>query len=617
MTLFRRTPKTRFAFFVLADIFLVSLAILLAFFLRFDGAIPTAYLAGPLQVTIALAVVLLIPLLYAFRLYWISWSYVSTEELLSLWKAVTIGFIFLTSSVLLLSGTAVFVGFPRSVLVISYMLVFVLLGGLRIAKRIYLQIFSNRISEGARRTLIVGAGDAGEQLVRSMLTRREGYVPVCFVDDSAIKKNVFVHGIQVVGRIDDIPEAVARYGIEEIIVALPSAGSDVIRRAVEQSRKAGLRKVRVLPSLEELVDGRISMEIVREVQVEDLLGREPVSLDADLVNSFLKGKTVCIIGAAGSIGSELSRQVARFDPAKLILFDQDETGVFQISKELHRVFPNAQFHAVVGNIQDQARIDQVFSTFGPEIVFHAAAYKHVPLMEENVSEAIKNNIFGTQIVVEASVRHGVKKFIFISTDKAINPSSVMGATKRIGEMICQQLNSKQQTKFISVRFGNVLDSRGSVIPLFREQIRRREAVEVTDPDMRRYFMITSEACLLVMQAGAIGQGGEVFVLDMGEPIKIVDLAREMIRLSGLEPDKDIPIVFIGRRPGEKLFEEILTSEEGMKATQIEKIFQVQLSEISEQDFLNGLKHLKGSLHASEEESIRALKNLVPSYTSQT
>lgn len=613
MRIFRRTPKTRFAFFLVADTFLISLAVFFAFFLRFDGAIPDLYLGGPLQVTMALAVIFVIPLLYAFHLYWLSWSYVSTGELLSLWKAVTVSFVLLTLSVLLLGGTTVFVGIPRSVLAISYVLVFVLIGGLRVSKRIYLETFSTRSLRGSKRTLIVGAGDAGEQLVRSMIAQRERYLPVCFVDDSAIKKDVIVHGVQVLGSIEDIPELVVRYGIEEVIVALPSGGSDVIRRAVEMSRKAGLKKIRVLPSLEELVDGKVSVETVREVQVEDLLGREPVSLDENLVSSFLKGKTVCILGAAGSIGAELAKQVARFEPAKLILFDQDESGIFQVTKELKRTFPHVRIDELIGNIKDEKRIEEIFSATRPAIVFHAAAYKHVPLMEENVSEAIKNNIFGTQIVAEAAVREGVDTFIFISTDKAINPSSVMGATKRVGEMICQQLNGKKQTKFISVRFGNVLDSRGSVIPLFREQIKRREAVEVTDLNMRRYFMVTSEACLLVMQAGAIGQGGEVFVLDMGEAIKIVDLAREMIRLSGLEPDKDIPIVFIGSRPGEKLFEEILTSEEGGEATKNKKIFKAHLSVIREQELTRGLIRLKESIHTSKEESIRVLRDLVPSY----
>lgn len=351
--------------------------------------------------------------------------------------------------------------------------------------------------------------------------------------------------------------------------------------------------------------------------MEDLLGRDVVSLDLAPIGRFIQGKRVLITGAAGSIGFELSRQISRFNPALVVLLDQDETGTFYIEKELCIHFPGLPLHAVIADIRDQERIDVIFSTFRPDIVFHAAAYKHVPLMEVNLDEAVKNNVFGTLVLGEAALEHGVQAFVFISTDKAVNPTSVMGATKRIGEMICQTLNQKNGTKFISVRFGNVLASRGSVIPIFREQIKKGGPVTVTHPDMKRYFMSISEACLLVLQAGSIGTGGEVFVLDMGEPVKILDLAHEIIRLSGFEPDKDIPIVFTGMRPGEKLFEELLSAEDGTLPTQHAKIFRAKLRSV-EGAFLDQLlAKLRKAVQNRSQAGFHAIfKEAVPSYNSR-
>jgi len=344
------------------------------------------------------------------------------------------------------------------------------------------------------------------------------------------------------------------------------------------------------------------------------LGREPVSLDQKSIENFIRGKSVLITGAAGSIGSELSRQVAKFKPSHLIILDQDETGIFNISEELFDKFPKLSIKSLIADIREELKIDQIFKKYQPQIVFHAAAYKHVPLMEENPDEAVKNNVFGTKIVAEAALKAGVEKLIFISTDKSVNPTSIMGATKRVGEMICQALNETNKTKFMSVRFGNVLDSRGSCIPIFREQIKSRGPLEITHPEMKRYFMTCPEACLLVLQAGAIGRGGEVLVLDMGKPIRILDLAREMIRLSGLEPDKDIPIVFTEPRPGEKFFEEILMAEEGVVSTQHQKIFMAKLARV-DRDLLNsGLEKLKKQADTGDKETIiKILKELIPSY----
>jgi FlaA1/EpsC-like NDP-sugar epimerase len=612
--IFIRTPTTKMIFFVVSDIFLISLAVYFAFLLRFDGNIPSQYFPI-IQKIIILALIFCIPIFYFSRLYSFSWSYVSTEEFISLFKAQSLAFLFLGVTLYVSKDFPFFFGLPRSTLFISYFLIFFFCGGIRFAKRIYLQIFSRTMTTEKKRTLIIGAGDAGEQILRSILiSKNSSYLPVGFIDDSQIKKGVLIHGLKVLGKINDIPQVVKNQNIEEMIIALPSAGSKTIKKAVELGRKAGLEKIKIVPSVAEIMNGEVNLAVLRQLEVEDLLGREPVRLDQKAIENFLHEKAILITGAAGSIGSELCRQVAKFRPSSLLILDQDETGIFNISEELKDRFTNLKIHHLVADIRDKIKVDEIFSRFHPQVVFHAAAYKHVPLMEAHPDEAVKNNIFGTRIVADCSLKYKTERFVFISTDKAINPTSVMGATKRIGEMICQTLNQKKDTKFISVRFGNVLDSRGSVIPIFREQIKRGGPVEVTHPEMKRYFMINPEACLLVMQAGAMGQGGEVFVLDMGEPVKILDLAKEMIRLSGFEPDRDIPIVFTGSRPGEKFFEEILTAEEGTLATCNQKIFMVKLSGVEEKKLDRSLKQLKEAVIILNKEKIKTiLKELIPSY----
>jgi len=520
-----------------------------------------------------------------------------------------------------------FQGFPRSTFFISYFLIFIFCGGIRFAKRIYLQLFQKGLEKNKERTLIIGAGDAGEQILRSILvSKNNSYLPIGFIDDSSIKQGVIIHGLEVLGKIDDIPEIVRGKQIKQMIIALPSAGSQAIKKAVELGRKAGLKKIRVIPSITEIINGEVSIRDLREIQLEDLLGREPVSLDMTAIRDFIQEKIVLITGAAGSIGAELSRQVAKFKPSLILLLDQDETGIFNISREIEDKFPYLKIKSLIADVRDKEKINRIFDEFRPNIIFHAAAYKHVPLMEEHPDEAVKNNIFGTEIVAKTALKYGVEKFIFISTDKAVNPTSIMGSTKRIGEMICQVLNQENfipyrdgvsgagHTKFISVRFGNVLDSRGSVIPIFKEQIKKGGPVKITHPEMKRYFMLTSEACLLVMQAAEIGQGGEVFVLDMGEPIRISDLAKELIRFSGFEPDKDIPIVFTEPRPGEKFFEEILTAEEGTVATQHQKIFRAKLSKNDKEKLKKGLEELKTAAEKNEPgEIINIFKKLISSY----
>lgn len=599
---FGKTSQARILFFLTADVVFIILSVFLAFLLRFEGIIPPVYLENDiLQNTIILSLLFTLPSFYFLGLYSFTWVFVSINELISLTKAITLSFIFSSLSIFLLRT---FTGFPRSTLIITYFLIFLFCGGIRFLKRIYLELFRKTELDKVR-ILIVGGGSAGVQILRSI--KESGhYWPVGFVDDDPAKQGIKINGLKVLGRIKDIPSVISQYQVQEMIIALPSAGAQTTKQAVESGRKSGLKKIRVLPLLSEIIGGQVSIRDLREIQVEDLLGREVVSLDTEAIEKFIKNKTILITGAAGSIGSELSRQAAQFRPTLLLLLDQDETGIFNISKELDNRYPHLKIESLIADIRDQEKIDQIFAEFKPNIVFHAAAYKHVFLMEEHPDMAVKNNIFGTEIVAEASLKFGVEKFIFISTDKAVNPNSVMGTTKRIGEMICQTFNQKNVTKFMSVRFGNVLDSRGSVIPIFKEQIRKGGPVEVTHPEMKRYFMMIPEAVLLVMQAAEMGKGGEVFVLDMGKPIKIIDLAKEMIRLSGFEPDKDIPIVFTEPKPGEKLFEEILTTKEETTATQHQKIFIAKLFKADEDKTKTNLEKLKAVVAGGNKEEIKSI-----------
>ena len=609
--LFKRTALNRTIFFISADVVFAALSVWLSFVLRFDGNIPEQYNPFILKIIILL-VIFLIPTFYFNKLYSFSWSYVSASELISLFRATSIAFIFLAIAIFISDYFPRFLNFPRSTIFISYILVFIFVGAVRFSKRIYLRITGKGGMSGKEKTLIVGAGDAGEQILRSIISSdSSSYSLMGMVDDNPIKQNVVIHGYKVLGKIADIPEIVKKEKISQLIIAFPSAGRKAVKYAVELGRRSGIEKIKIAPPLSEVIQGKVSFKDLKNVEAEDLLFREKVSLDKKQIESFIKGKSVLITGAAGSIGSELSRQVAKFKPSSLLVLDQDETGIFNVSGELENDFPSPNIYPFIADIRDQEKMEEIFKKFRPKIIFHAAAYKHVPLMEKFPDEAVKNNIFGTKILADCAVKYDAEKFIFVSTDKAVNPSSVMGATKRFGEMVCQAENQKNNTKFISVRFGNVLNSRGSVIPIFREQIKRGGPVEVTHPEMKRYFMLISEACLLVMQAGAMGEGGEVFVLDMGKPIKILDLARDMIKLSGLQPDKDIAIVFTKPRQGEKLFEEILTAEEGTTATSNKKIFVAKLSEAQRPLDAELGKLKQAVLDFDKEEIINILKNNIP------
>lgn len=608
-----RQPWVRTLLFMGGDAALIALALYLSFLIRFEGEIPTRWLEG-LGVFLAVALGVKIPVFHLFGLYRMSWAYVSFNELVNVFKAVGVGSILL-GTVYFLAQKELGWAFPRSILILDYFLTLFLIGGWRSAKRIYSSLFQIPTRKGGRRVLIVGAGDAGEQIVRAMLQeRRSKYLPVGFVDDDQAKRGLIIHGVRVLGRRAEIPQIVEKYEIEELLIAIPSLPSWVIRDTVELGRRAGLKRIRVLPGFHELVTGRVGLSDIREVQLEDLLGREPVEIEAHKVERYLKGKVVLVTGAAGSIGSELCRQITKFSPQKLLALDQDETGLFHMQRELQER-SHAELQVVIADIRDKDKIEQIFKRNRPQVVFHAAAYKHVSLMEDHPDEAVKNNVFGTLIVAEAAHEWGAEKFVLISTDKAVNPTSVMGATKRLAEMVVQSLDGSGGTRYVAVRFGNVLGSRGSVIPLFQEQIKRGGPVTVTAEEMERYFMMASEAVLLVLQAGAMGRGGEVFILDMGEPIRIVELARELIRLSGYEPDRDIPIVYTEPRPGEKLFEELLTAEEGTDATRHQQILIARAGTLPDREELHqALQELERLVDQGEEEAILTLlQRLIPTY----
>ncbi len=615
--IFKKTNFKRILLFLVGDVVLISLSCWLGFLLRFDGQIPSHYWPM-IKGFVIVAAPLTIFFFLLERLYSISWTYISVRELLKVARGVIASFLGVGAALFILRHSPVFEGFPRSIIFISGFLSFLLIGAFRFTKRIYLHGFKISFSRNGKKisgrpVLIVGAGEAGEQLVRHILGSKETiYSPVGFVDDDPAKQNVMIHGVRVLGKNSDLPEILQKNKVEEIFIAMPSASQKTVKQTVSLARMAGIGKIKILPSTREILAEKISLSHLREISIEDLLGRNPVEIDMQSIKNYITNKTILVTGAAGSIGSDLCQQILKFQPRHLIALDQSETGTFYLEKNLNKLSPEIKKTFIIADVCDQNKIDKIFENLKPQVVFHAAAYKHVPLMEENPDEAIKNNIFGTLNLGQNALKHQVEKFVMISTDKAINPTSIMGASKRVCEMVCVWLNKQNVTKFCAVRFGNVLGSQGSVVPVFKKQIEKGGPVEVTNPEMKRYFMITAEACLLVMQAGAIGQGGEVFVLDMGKPIKIIDLAKEMIRLAGYRPDVDIPIVFTGVRPGEKLFEEILTKNE--IPTKNEKIFIAQLAGMDEQRLLSCLNEFRQGLKNNDKDTlVKTLNELVPEY----
>jgi len=605
------TTKLRAFVLVLLDIFIVIAALFLALILRFDlHNIPANYISnfytlGPIYALLTVAA------LYYYKLYNRVWEYASINEMIAIFRAI------LLSSLVFVAMTiaTALPELPRSVYVIAWGLVFFFISGSRVYWRVLRdELIRFRTADpDARRCLIIGAGDAGAIAAREIQQNSQLALKLAgFIDDDPAKQNRILNGIPVLGTRGDIPRLVKQHKIDEIIIAMPSASGQTIREIAWIAKKTHAR-LRILPGIYDSTRGL--MASLRDIQMEDLLSREAVKIDLSEIAGYLKDKTVMITGAGGSIGSEMCRQVVGFEPSRLIIIDNCENNLFDIQQELlNRNLVSTELCTVLLDVKNRSKLQAVFKKYRPQVVFHAAAYKHVPMMEVHPDEALQNNVFGTKNVAQMADEYGCETFIFISTDKAVNPSSVMGATKRIAELVIKDLNRSSKTRFASVRFGNVLGSRGSVVPTFIKQIEHGGPVTVTHPDMTRYFMTIPEAVSLVFQAGALAGGGEIFVLDMGEPVKITDLARDLITISGYQPDKEIMIEYTGVRPGEKLYEELFTDREGMQSTKHERIFisQKKLDEKYE-GILNTVTMLHHKHITNHKELIKLIATLVPEY----
>jgi len=591
---------------IIIDLLLINTALISSFILRFDNAWLNYF---NINYLIAITIISFLTL-YFSSLYNKMWQYASMSELYSIFKAtITINIIFVIYIYFFR------VGFPRSIIAINLMTDIFLLGGLRFALRLLKEYLNkNQNKKADTRVLIIGAGDAAEMVIREMQKHPElGKNIIGLVDDDPSKQSLEIHGKKVLGKRNKIPQIIKEYGVKEVIIAIPSADGKTIKELYELSNLKDV-KVEIVPGVYEILKGDVSLNQIREVKVEDLLRRKQVDLITDEISAYLENKKVLVTGGGGSIGSELCRQVAKFDPEELVIFDINENNTYFLERDLLNEHPNLKVKSIIGSIRDQNKLDKLFSEYNPDVIFHAAAHKHVPLMETSPEEAVKNNILGTKNLVETADKYEVERFVLISTDKAVNPTNVMGASKRAAEMIVQTINNKSETKFMAVRFGNVLGSQGSVIPLFKKQIAEGGPVTVTHKDITRYFMTIPEASQLVIQAGAIGSGGEVFVLDMGEPVKIMDLAEDLISLSGLTPYEDIDIEVIGLRPGEKLYEELLSESEDNISTEHERIFINNLETVDKQFLDKHLDKLRSLAEDAEAvEIISALVNLVDTY----
>jgi len=589
---------------------LVLFANACAFLLRFEGHIPQQYQQRMWQGMPFVAVVYWAGL-WGFGVHRGLWRYVGLRDLSKIFWASVVS----TAGLYAVFHPALgWINYPRSVIILTGLLSLGLLSGIRLSVR-WLREWLQVVEPTARRVLIVGAGNAGELLVRDLQTNPGyNYRPVAFVDDDPVKRKVAIHDIPVLGTIADIRKAADACGAQEIIVAIPSATPKLMQRVLAASEACHL-PIRTLPNVKQLLDGAVSMRRVRPLSLEDLLQREPIQTDLQELHPLLEGKSVLVTGAGGSIGSELCRQIARYRPARLVLFERHENSLYALDLELRETFPQVAMRAVVGDVTNARQVEAVFRACAPNLIFHAAAHKHVPMMERNQGEAIRNNVVGTRVVGEAALAAGVGQFVLISTDKAVNPTSVMGTSKRIAEFLAQDLNRRNTTRFTVVRFGNVLGSNGSVVPLFTEQIRRGGPVTVTHPEIKRFFMTIPEAVQLVLQASVLGKGGDVFVLDMGEQIRVVDLARNMIVLSGHVPDQDIKITFTGLRPGEKLYEELFDGGERVEPTAHVKIKRaVSRTALEGEGLARHVRELESLLDGSDPERLaRKLREMVPSY----
>ncbi len=611
-----------------SDAILLTVAWYSAYLLRFNFEIPEDSMFF-LKRMLPFIVVIKLITFYSFNLYKGMWRYTSIKDFFDIIKAATISSLIIVSLILFAYR---FAGFPRSTLILDWGITTFLISGYRLSIRIYFSIVSRDniarnpfaklfaqkrdIPDRRKNLLIIGAGDCGEKIYREIQDNaRLRYRVVGFIDDDISKVGMQIHGIPVVGTTEEIKLVATKLNAKEILIAIPSATSAQMREIISRCKESGI-PFKTVPGMGELIDGKVTVKAIRDVAYRDLLGREIINLEEERISGYLENSKVLVTGAGGSIGSELCRQICRFRPSSVILFERAESSLYEIDMELRENFPYIKVISVLGDIRDRTQLSHVFSDNKPKVVFHAAAYKHVPIMELQPWKAIKNNIIGTRNMILISKEYSIERFVFVSTDKAVRPANIMGASKRMAELLtqCQNGDGISNTSFMTVRFGNVVGSVGSVVPLFRKQIEKGGPVTVTHPDVTRYFMTIPESCQLILQAGAMGEGGEIFFLDMGTPIKIDDMARDLIRLSGFEPGVDIKIEYIGLRPGEKLYEELITEGEGILPTSHEKIM-VLKGKVCDPTFLDGkIDELRSLAQAQDADRIRSLlKEIVPEY----
>ena len=599
------------------DAILIVISFFLAFILRFEGKIFGNAL-GSMHFSVFLSnsvvlIVIKIVVFYFLGLYKSLWRYASIEEVVQVIMASFAANAAVVSFMVISVQTL-----PRSIYILAFMFDVTLVGGVRFSYRVFRRFsrfgfIDMFIKKKYNRVMIIGAGEAGAMIIKELKNHEElNSRAVAVIDDNKSKLGSKINGVPVLGNKYKIKEIAEKKNIDEIIIAIPSALKNATREILEECSKTKC-KLKIVPGIYELIDEKVSIKTIRDVEIEDLLGREEVKVDLDEISGYVENKVVLVTGAGGSIGSELCRQIASFKPKQLLILDIYENTMFEIENELKKDYAELNIEAIIASVRDKKRVESIFSKFSPNVVFHAAAHKHVPLMENNPQEAIKNNVFGTYNVAICADMYNIEKFVLISTDKAVNPTNIMGATKRLAEMIVQSINKMSNTEFVAVRFGNVLGSNGSVIPFFKKQIEEGGPVTVTHAEVTRYFMTIPEAVQLIIQAGGMAAGGEIFVLDMGKPVKIIDLAHKLIRLSGFEPDIDIKVDIIGLRPGEKLYEELLLEEEGIKATKHEKIFIAKAIFTDLKQLNIELEILQGMLSGDEEEVKRSIANIVPTY----
>ena len=607
-------PRNRIALLAITDIFLITLSGFLALYIRYDFRFSNMdmqyvdYEILYLPVSIIVTLVLFV----LFKLYRSVWRFASSAELLNVIGACT------ASMILQIIGMSLLhLRMPVSYYLMKYVILIAGVGTVRFAYRI-LRIFQERRlfgeKDARKNTMIIGGGEAGAMIIKEF--QNSSYLNqkiCCVIDDNPAKQGKYLRGIKIMGGRGDIFRLVRELKIEEIIVAMPSAPRSEVKEILNICKETEC-ELRVLPGLYQMIKGEVSISQLRKVEIEDLLGRDPIRVQLDEIMGYVAGKVILVTGGGGSIGSELCRQLAAHEPKKLIIFDIYENNAYDIQQELKNKYPDLDLVVLIGSVRNTHRINSVFEKYRPDIVYHAAAHKHVPLMEDSPNEAIKNNVFGTYKTAMAADRYGARRFVLISTDKAVNPTNIMGASKRICEMVVQMMNRHSATEFVAVRFGNVLGSNGSVIPLFKKQIEKGGPVTVTHPDIIRYFMTIPEAVSLVLQAGALAKGGEIFVLDMGEPVRILDLAENLIRLSGYKPYEEIDIEFTGLRPGEKLYEELLMSEEGLQETPNKLIHIGKPIEFDEEKFRSQLEILKKTADKDSDSIRQLVQEIVPTYT---